>query len=219
MRRNGFTLVEMLVSLAVLSLVATMLLGGLQGVGAFVQRSDVRQAGFEEVASAHRLLRGRIEQLRPVVRQDSSIPQVDAQGDGGSFTFIAPPLDRAAPDALWRYRIIATAAGDLILYWANSLDDRYDFEAGMAGWQPITLLKSVGAVAIDYMGEDLGGRSGRRWHASWAGRPQPPDLVRVRVTFRAGDRRSWPDLIVRPRATVNTACKIDALTGRCEQAL
>lgn len=214
-RDHGFTLVEMLVSLAMLGMMATMLLGGLQTVGGFANRTTAQIDADDTVVAAQRLLRDRIERLRPTINPNSSVAIVDANGDEGNFSFLAPPLARAEPDSLWRYRVVVTAAGDLILLTANSLDDRYDFTArDGAGWQPLTLLNNVRAVRINYFGERLTG-FGSSWQVNWVQRPQPPALVRIRVSFRDGDRRQWPDLVIRPRATDNTACKIDLLSGRC----
>lgn len=212
---SGFTLVEMLVSLAILAMMATMLLGGLQSVAAFASRGYDRVQADDGIVAAQRVLRDRVEQLRAVINPSSGSAIVDANGDETSFTFLAPPLARAEPDSLWRYRIAATAAGDLVLYTANSLDDRYDFRSrDLRGWQPVTVLKDVAAVRINYFGERIGG-SGSAWQIAWIYRPQPPALVRIRVTFKPGDRRVWPDLVIRPRANENTACKIDLLSGRC----
>ena len=214
-RDQGFTLVEMLVSLAILGMMAAMLLSGLQTVGMFAGRTVAQIDADDSVVAAQRLLRDRIEQLRPTINPNSSVAIVDANGDEANFNFIAPPLARAEPDSLWRYRIVVTAAGDLILLTANSLDDRFNFTArDDAGWQPLTLLNNVRVVRINYFGERLTG-FGSSWQINWAQRPQPPALVRIRVAFRDGDRRRWPDLVIRPRATDNTACKIDLLTGRC----
>ncbi|MFM9976616.1 MAG: type II secretion system protein J [Sphingomonadaceae bacterium] len=214
-RTAGFTLVELLVTLAILAMMAGMLLGGLQSVAQFSQRTASRSATADGIAAAQRLLRDRIEQLRPVPEANSATGTVDANGDETSFTFLGPPLARAEPDSLWRYRITVTATGDLLLMHANSLDDRYSFASrATTGWQPVTLLRNVQTVRINYFGPRLTG-VGRGWQVGWLRRPQPPALVRVRVTFRPGDPRTWPDLIVRPRASVNTACRIDILSGRC----
>lgn len=216
MRSNGFTLVEMLVSLAVLGLMSTLLLDGVRQTGSFVSRESRRTADREDVVAAQEMLRGRLEQLRPVLTPSSATPEADIRGDEAVLTFVAPGLDRAGPTSLWRYRIAVTAAGDLVVYTGDTLDDRFDLEAGDAGWRLFTLVRNVAAIRIAYFGENLRG-AGRTWHSRWEGRPQPPELVRVAITFRGGDSRVWPDLIVRPRATVNSACRIAKLTGRCEE--
>lgn len=217
-RETGFTLVEMLVSLAIVGMMASMLLAGLRSVGTFMQRTDRQAVADDAVIAAQRLLRDRIEQLRAITNPNSATALVDANGDEGRFTFLALPLARAEPDSLWRYRITMSATGDLLLLWANSLDDRYNFVSqDKQGWQPITLLRNVRTVRINYFGERISG-DGRSWQVDWIQRPQPPALIRIRVTFPEGDRRSWQDLIIRPRATENTACKIDLLSGRCGAA-
>jgi general secretion pathway protein J len=212
---NGFTLVELLVSLAVLGLFGAMLLAALDKTASFLVRARDRTEGQDGVGAAQMLVRARIEALRAVTRDVSATPQVDANGDSTSFTFFAPPPDHAAPDALWRYRLTATAAGDLILFTASSLDDRYDFASlESAGWQPIPLLHRVKALNISYFG-GAERSTERRWQTRWLAREQPPELVRVRVQFDDGDVRHWPDLVVRPSATVNTACRIDPVSATC----
>jgi general secretion pathway protein J len=217
-RANGFTLVEVLVSLAILAMFGAMLLAAFDKTALFLVRSRARFADQDSVGAAQMIVRGRIQQLRALTNPNGAMGVIDINGDATSLSFFAPPVDRDAPDALWRYRLTATAAGNLILYTANSLDDRFDFAArDTAGWQPITLLQNVKALNITYFGSDERGLA-RRWQTRWLLRAQPPELVRIRVQFDDGDRRVWPDLIVRPRATVNTACSIDPLTGTCRQA-
>lgn len=208
----------MLVSLALLGMVAAMLLNGLRTTSLFGQRIAGQFEADESVIVAQRMLRDRIEQLRPIVDPDSAVAIVDAIGDKNMFTFQSAPLARGEPDSLWRYRIILTPTGELTLLTANSLDDRLDLMMpGSKGWQPIPLLKNVQSFEINYFGARQTG-SGTSWQINWFQRPQLPALVRVRVAFRNGDRRAWPDLVVRPRATDNTACRIDVLTGRCGAA-
>lgn len=212
----GFTLIELLVTLAITGLLAAMILAGLGTSGRALARIDNQTDDLDSIVFAQQSLRRRVEDLRAVARIDGLTPTVDAQGDEANFTFVAPPLDRAQPDGLWRYRLMANAGGDLMLYHLSTLNRGVDPNApGAAGWTPMKLLSNVAALRIGYYGRDPLS-SQRGWQTRWSRRAQPPDLVRVIVKFRDGDRRTWPDLIVRPRATINTACKIDALTGRCD---
>ena len=214
---TGFTLVELLVSLAILALFSAMLLGGLQRSATFFARAGDHEAADDRVGAAQLVLRTRLAQLRAISRANSSVPVVDFAGDRRSVTWIGPPLDRSAPDALWRYRVVLSSNGDLVLYFVSTLDDRYNFVArDTIGWQPVTLMENVRTLDIDYFGQDPNG-TGLRWQTGWLARAQPPDLVRIRLGFAVGDRRVWPELIVRPMATTNTACHIDPLTARCRE--
>ena len=213
----GFTLVEMLVSLAILGMMATMLLGGLATISRVSLRSNQQAVWRERVMSAQRVLREQLLLLSAQTRGDSFTPIVDANGDAGRFSFFAPALSDARPIELQRYRITVTPSGTLMLYRAGGLDDRFDNQGkAEAGWQAIPLLDGIRSFQISYYGEDILGR-GRRWQTEWAFHPQPPDLIRIRATM-ADANAVWPDLIVRPRSTLNTACAIDPLNGRCRSA-
>lgn len=215
MQEAGVSLAELLVSLAILGLAASLLLAGLNTAWLVSARSERRDAADQSIAAAQMIIRGRLERMRGLVRLDSSEALIDAEGNDQEFSFYAPPMARAAPDALQRYRILLTATGDLVLFSAHGLSDRIDLQQrGIIGWTPTKLLSGVRTLRISYYGPDRN-NAGDRWQAFWNGQPQPPELLRIRAAFQSGDARVWPALIVRPRATVNTACRIDEMTGRC----
>ncbi len=214
-RDSGFTLVELLVSLVVFGLAAGLLLAGLNMTWLTTRSEQVGDGGDQEVVSAQSILRQRLERMYGLVRLDSSIALVDANGNERTFSFFASPLPRQAPDAVQRYRLILTSAGDLMLYTANGLDDRINLgDVSLAYWVPTRLLTGVKELSINYYGSTRT-TSGTGWQNLWTDRPEPPSLVRVRVSFAEGDKRVWPDLIVRPRVNVNTSCRIDRTTQRC----
>lgn len=214
-REAGFTLAELLVTLGILGLVSGLLVTLFSGMFHTI-RAVGTPRGDASVVVAQRILRARLERIVPAVRLDSSDPIVDARGDAHAFNFTAPPLDRGAPDLLQRFRLVLSPAGELMLYSASSLDDRIDLnDPSLAGWRGTRLIDNVAAIDLAYFGPDRFSPD-ERWQAFWIQRQQAPALVRLRLRFVAGDRREWPDLIVRPRATINAACRIHRGTGRCE---
>ena len=216
MGEAGFTLIELLVSLMVLGMSASMLVAGLNTAWLVSPDRIDRSSGDESVVAAQMILRFRIERLAPVVRLDSSDAIVDAQGDARVFSFYAPPLSRHAPDALQRYRLMLTSSRDLILYSATGLNDVIDIrDPSLSGWAPTRLLSGVDQMTITYFGPDRISQN-EQWQTRWIDRPQLPALIRIRLGFVNGDKRQWPDLVIRPRATVNTVCRINQFSGRCE---
>lgn len=167
---NGFSLVEMLVVLAMLAMVASLLAGGLGLARAALAR--LAQVPPDDIATAQRILRGRIERSAP-----GSLAGTDR-----SMAFIAPPADRDSPGSMMRFQLFRSAAGDLALH-------------RRAGEAPLVLLAGIASIDIAY---DPQG-SGRGWRRSWTARDVPA-LVRVRIAFAPGDVRLWPDLIVHPGA-------------------
>lgn len=217
-RANGFTLIELLVGLAILGLIAGMLVAGLGTTGLMAQRARASSAALEPVAAAQLVLRGRLERLRAVPRLTAGSGVVDIAGTPKAFDFTGAPPDRDMPDALFRYRLALTTGGDVMLYATPVVaTDLMSGAEQTRSWRAIRLAARATAIQLSYYGVDpLGG--GQRWQDVWRDRPQPPDLIRVRVAFAPGDPRRWPDLIARPRATINNACRLDPVSGRCQSA-
>lgn len=212
----GFSLIEGLVGVALLGLLSALILQCLHLAGTVAGQQRAGAVQLEDVVAAQRVLRHSIERLRPMPRLDAAGAVVEARGSEGVFTYIAPPSAGFAPAALQRFRLTRTATGDLVLYAASIRAAGTD-RSGMdlTDWQPLTVLRGVRGLSISYFGADVSGAN-RGWQNTWWDRSRPPELVRIRVTFAPGDRRIWPDLIIRPRATVHGTCRIESRTGDCE---
>ncbi|MDF0487770.1 prepilin-type N-terminal cleavage/methylation domain-containing protein [Sphingomonas sp. H39-1-10] len=212
----GFTLIEMLVTLALLGFAALLLLQGLAVASNVAERERTQSTDLSETIAAQRVLRSSIERLRPVRRIDSSTPIIEFRGTAGVVTYVGPPLDRDAPDVLQRFRLTRTASGDLVLYSASILKENVDRSGtDLVGWSPNTILHGVTDLEVSYLGAGPNGGE-RGWQDRWWDRPSPPDLIRIRVSFQDGDHRTWPDLVIRPHATMRAGCRVDVFTGRCE---
>lgn len=212
---HGFTLIELLVALGILSLVATMLLGGMVSAGAFARRTDRNETATAEVSAAQIILRQHIESLRPAQRLDAAEPTMDIAGDDKMLDFFgAPPLGDPA-GGLRKYRLMLTAAGDLVLFQAPELTDHFDLRArGVTGWKAARLLSGVRTLSLSYYGANRMNRE-RTWRSIWLNSGSAPELVRVRLGFVEGDPRSWPDLLIRPAVTTDLDCDPEIRFGKC----
>jgi general secretion pathway protein J len=205
-REAGFTLVELLVSLAILSLCATLLLGGLASASIVARQTRSAERANAEVAAAQILLRARIEAMRPVRRLDAGEPEIDANGGQRVFDFVGPPQDSESGSGLRLYRLTLTAPGDLILYQSPELASGVERAApSLQGWRPTTLLQGAASLAIGYFGVTKADPA-RRWRTNWGQNSAMPDAIRIRVGFPEGDRRVWPELVVRPASTLDLRC-------------
>jgi general secretion pathway protein J len=206
----GFALIEALASLVLVGLISLMLIDGV-GAGTRVwERLDARAAGGESVEAAQSLLRDRIERMYPADRYDAPRAYVDFAGSAGRLSFLAPPPQAVGPAPLRRFQLGLTDSGDLVL--------DADPQIGPDGPRTqIVLLRGVRALAISYFGAALADPQ-RRWRADWSHRAQPPEAVRLRLAFAPGDRRQWPDLVVRPGASVGADCSYSASGGGCRDA-
>ena len=214
-RDAGFTLIEMLVSLALLSVTSVLLLAAVTTGRGIERRAETAALAGESVAAAQGLLRNRIEAMVPEGLYGGGEPRADVRGDGSVLSFTAPPVDGDRPAPPQRFRLLLTRAGELSLFSIDPLSTRANPDAPqLIGWTRAPLLGNVASLDIGYFGVHPPDNT-RRWRSFWQDRPAPPELVRIRIGFGPGDRRFWPDLIIRPAATVNTACRIKPATGRC----
>ena len=212
---NGFTLIELLVSLALLAVTATLLLAAVTTGRGIQGRAERTATGGESVAAAQMILRDRLEAMIPEALYGGGPPRADVRGDGTVFSFTTPASPAHRPAVPLRNRILLTRAGELSLFTVNPLSSRVNSDGpSTIGWARAPLLGNVATMEISYFGRHPPDNT-RRWRSFWVDRPNLPELVRIRLRFAAGDARVWPDLIVQPRATVNTACQIEVATGRC----
>ena len=206
----GFTLVEMLVSLTLLAMAAALMLEGLGSGQRLWAGEAARTARGETIEAAQSLLRTRIEGLRPTTRFDATTAYADVDGAKGQLVFVAAPGDPDQPAAARRYRLALGDRGDLLFGAAPA---QVDASAAPAYTDQV-LMRDVEGLDISYYGPDPSGAA-PHWQADWSRRASPPELVRIRLALKDGDRRVWPDLIIHPAATVDTLCTIDPSTGVC----
>ncbi len=209
-RDAGFTLIELMASLAILAMISVLISSGLVTGHRVWSRLDRATAAGEAVGSAQSVMRGLIERAYPITRFDASAPYVDFEGSGGTVTFFGQPSEAGRPGALRRYQLGLDAGGEVVLSSATSLTR--DRNAPYTDRQ--VLVRGARSLDLAYFGAGPPDNT-LRWRDLWRDRPAPPQLVRVRVQFPPGDARRWPDLIVRPLADVDTQCILDTASGRC----
>jgi len=208
-RAAGFTLLELMVTLTLLSLLSLLLFGGLRLGARAWDHSEARGAGMDELHVVQNLLRREIEQAYPYyVTTDPVHPTVDFSGTASEIDLLAPaPQAMAAPG---RARIAVTALrdGSLAMRARSELSDsRRD------GWSE-TLLSGLAGVRFSYFGTD-DPRIAPTWRDHWTGAKTLPRLVRIDVRFAKGDGRMWPDFIVAPRIEADANCVYDYTTQHC----
>jgi general secretion pathway protein J len=213
-RSAGYSIVEMLASLVIMGMIGTLMVSGVTTGRRVWERMNTDNANAEDVGGAQLMLRQRIERTFPATRYDTIPPFADLDGEANTFTFLAEPRKVQQPSALRRYKIWLGPNGELML---SSVSD-VAADATKAD-ENLVLLRGVGALDLAYYGPlpPVGSApsAGSDWQLRWQQRGAPPQLVRVHVEFDPGDRRIWPDLLVRPLVTIDTGCVLNSASGKC----
>jgi general secretion pathway protein J len=207
-RSAGFTLIEMTVALALLGFIALLVFDSLRFGQRSYESSTRKGAAAWQVFASQRLIRNLIETAYP--QQPDAIGATIEHGLAGEAQRLA--ITAAAPLAsggagLYRYEIAlrahAEGGNDLVIRWRAQLAGTAD----EASYVEEVLIERVAGLSVSY-------ESGAGWSERWF-EPMLPRLVRVKVSFAAGDSRRWPDLIGAPRLTDDANCIFDAIARRC----
>lgn len=194
----GFTLLEVLVAITLLSVVAALLAGGLRfGTRVWHQGEDQLQA-LAGMQSVHGLMRRQLAQAVPLMAPDRLDDQIVFEGMPTYLRFVgAAP---AQPMVGGYYEITFGLSNDkvtqhLMMAW-RLLADSKDGTRDTVERDQVLLLPDVAEVSFAYFGGN--DDEAPHWQESWVDKPMLPHLVRVIVSFKEGDPRLWPDLVVQP---------------------
>lgn len=183
-RQAGFTLLELLVGLAVLSFILAGLSQsvryGLRAGGSQARQSE----GSSDLDAVDRALRRLIEQADPgTARTKASL-----QGTAALMAFTSELPDAAAAGHHADFALGVDDARRLVLHW--SIHRHVQRLGPPPEAHEIELVRGIAGLEIAYW------RGG--WQAAWSDTSLPA-LVRLRIRFPPGDPRHWPDIIVAPR--------------------
>jgi general secretion pathway protein J len=216
----GFTLVELLIALAMVSLIALLLFAGLRlgtrawdGVDAVAERTGVLRL-------AQGFLSRTLAQARAAtaVYDGETVPVF--AGDATRLELAAPLSENVGVPGLYILRLTLEGSGErrnlILTHWLmhpeilegtdevpewkplkeeseqslGSLEPQADAAAGAFG--RTLLVEGVGELEIVYYGI-LDGDTDPDWHDEWLEQHALPSLVRIHLAM---PDRTWPDLVV-----------------------
>jgi general secretion pathway protein J len=212
-RTAGFTLIEVLVALALMGLISTVLIASLEIGGHTWQRVTRTAMQTDEIARSQAFLRLRLATIHPVSAGSSHGPSAESLlGTSTSLEFVSS-APGSGNDRLLRYRIGPSSGGYSDIEVAYRPDRSGSSHAVAADWSRETLLAGAQGISIQFWesASDIPGR----WVDHWEGKNQLPDLIRIEVSFASDDQRQWPPLYVEPKIDTSSTCAFDVVSRRC----
>lgn len=201
-RSDGFTLVEVLVGLALLALITSFLapiLFEARRALRIVDRPNLQT----QVAAAQAYLRNGITQTYPaiagIVGDQSGLGIL---GSAASITYATTYAAQNVYQGLYRITVLvvpnAQGGQDLVaderLYRADSAQQQG------APSRRLRLLENVAGITFSYFTTRQTAEDDQPWQREWQATQALPELVAIGVAFPAGDTRVWPTFWVRPAA-------------------
>jgi general secretion pathway protein J len=198
--QRGFTLVELLIGLAITGLLAGFLLTALR-IGTRSEAAVTTQLErTSEIAAVHGFVRAQLANARPLLGQwpdARGAVAFDGRDDGVTFVGLIPGALGTGGLQFLHLSLIEAGRGqrNLVVRW-GTYDPTVDpAEADFSG--AATLLSGLAALDLNYFGRLARDRPGA-WHARWVHMDALPSLVTMRVVL--ADGRAMPDCVVALRA-------------------
>lgn len=215
---RGFTLLELLVALALLALMSSLLYGTLSLSANSWDRGEAKAQQASDMRLTEEFLRQALTAQHPLRLHKVQEQPLYFQGARDSLAF-AGVLPGRAGGGIYYFKLAVTSAADskskLTLarlipdYAATALPDFSDAEASV-------LAEGIAELRLSYFGRDADANvaSTPTWRDQWDDPQSLPLIIRVDVKPAVG--APWPSLIVEPRLAPEAGCRAwDFNRNRC----
>jgi general secretion pathway protein J len=191
--QSGFTLLELMIGLALLGMLLVLLFGALR-LGALSWDAGERKL---ELASSQGIvsgfLRKTLEQVFPLYFKGSGVSVLAFEGEAGALKFAGRVPARQGFGGLYLISI-EQQEDRLGLRWQMPGADIQDFSM-LDQAESIVLLRGLKSIRVDYFGAP-GDEAEPSWQAAWHSDKKLPMLIRVVLTPLEGP--VWPEITVAP---------------------
>lgn len=195
-RRRGFTLVEVLVATALLSLVTLGLLTAMRSFAQSEVRIDERIRIDDDLRVSERFLRTVMSTVSPRLRSTATgaPKEIDFVGSAEAMRWIGVMPARHGAGGLYRFHLYARPAGAdepmaLVLEFAPYVSG-FDAPLDPGSLQSRAMARADGGIRFRYQ-DDL--ESGEQWLADWPHADRLPRRIGLSV---ASEKLPWPEMIV-----------------------
>lgn len=203
MQQRGFTLLEMLISFALVSLLFLALFAAFSTIGRGWDAADARMNKSEDMRLISDFLRRQLSQAMVVKIKGEKQPQIYAfEGTAERVRYAAPlqPLQHQGGVFLIQLDIVSSKQGSTLTMLYAPYRPELTWEEAFKDAEPVPVFDGLKAAAFSYFGAEEEGKDGE-WTNDWEDKPRYPDLLKLSL---ADAERAWPELIINlPQVTEN----------------
>ncbi len=195
---RGFTLVELLLAITLMSILLGLTYTGLRAATRSSERGEVLLAAGGELRASHQFMRRQLNQMLPLsfaLAGGGDEIRVVFEGDSRHIQYVAPMpgyLGTGGPQV----QLIELAQGDdgdVVVQFSHALLQGFEQDR-LFDRDPVILLEGVDSAAFEFMGRDEEGEL-TGWTSSWDQQGVLPVAVRLDLEFAEDLNLRWPDLL------------------------
>lgn len=192
-RTRGFTLVEMLLALTLMSMLLALAYGGLRAATRATEKGQQVLEDSSRIRMAHQFVRKQINQMLPLAFEQGDVPEDRAVffGDETGIRYVAPMpgyLGFGGPQVQELYFEKGETGLELVL--SHALLQGFE-EDMLYQYQPIFLLGEIQEARFSFLGRDENGEIGS-WTPRWDEVASLPEAVALDIVFNEDVYVRWP---------------------------
>jgi general secretion pathway protein J len=220
MRPRGFTLIELMVALALFAILAGILFGSLRLAGRSADAGEEKAQASSGMRLASDYLREQLTSQHPQrMRKMLEFPILFG-GTQAEVRYTATLPGRVGVGGMWYYKLsVLNVPGKQFpaLVLERVMPDLDGLSLPSFGdAERSVLADDIKSVKISYYGRDRGASldQASTWRNTWDDTQLLPVLVQIEVAPRMGD--PWPPIVVAPRAAPEAGCRAwDTIRVQC----
>lgn len=203
MKQRGFTLLEMLIAFALVSLLFLALFASFNTIGRSWDAADTRINKTEDMRLITDFLRRQLGQAMVVRIKGEKEAQVYAfDGTATSLRYAAPlqPLQHQGGVFLVELDIVAGKDGKKLEMLYAPYRPELSWDEAFEEAEPVLVFDGLKDAAFEYFGAEEEGKDSE-WASDWKDKPRYPDMLKLTL---ADKERAWPEMLVDlPQVTDN----------------
>lgn len=195
MRQKGFTLLEMMISFALISLLFLALFSAFNTMGRGWDAADTRMVKTEDMRLIGDFLRRQLSQAMVVKIKGEKETSIYAfEGTDSSVRYVAPlqPLQHQGGVFMIELDIVSSKAGKALQMLYAPYRPELTWNDAFKDAEPVPVFDGLKDAGFSYFGAEEEGKD-PDWSSDWEDKPLYPQLLKVEL---ADDERDWPDMVV-----------------------
>ncbi len=196
-RRNGFTLIEVLIAMTLLSVMVVLLFSSLRIAAESWNAGETKVAEVNTKAVVYQFFKRHLTTIRPLPMLDNQQNyqpenQQAFQGLPQSLRFVAGLPAASARKGLQLFQIALDPSNNSTLLVTLTPYRETDPDVVLEPVKPEVLLEHVAGLKFSYFGkiEDI---AEAQWRDEWRVADRPPSLIKVSIQLEDGS--FWPDMV------------------------